>query len=53
MKDNDMEQNEKEPQSEILWIEGDGIGYCLTEKDYNAREKEVKHHEKKTPKSKS
>lgn len=53
MKDNDIEQNKKAPPSEILWIEGDGIGYCLTEKDYDAREKEVKPHKMKTPKNKS
>ena len=40
-------QNQKEDQDEILWVEGNGIGYCLTEEDYNDREKEVKQHKKK------
>ena len=39
-------QNKKEEQNEILWVEGNGIGYCLTEEDYNEREKEIKQHEK-------
>ena len=37
----DKKQDKEEP---ILWIEGNGIGYCLTEEDYNKREKEVKQH---------
>lgn len=38
-------KNEK-AEDDILWIEGNGIGYCLTEEDYNEREKEVKQHKK-------
>ena len=47
MKNDEVVKNKKEENEEILWIEGNGAGYCLTEEDYNEREKEVKRHEKK------
>ncbi len=31
---------------EITWIEGNGIGYCLTEEDYEKRKNEVEQHTK-------
>lgn len=39
-------KNNEEEENQITWVEGNGIGYCLTEEDYNEREKEVKQHEK-------
>ncbi len=38
---NTKNENKKE-KTEILWIESDGAGYCLTEQDYNKRIKEAK-----------
>ena len=41
-----LNMKNKKAEDDILWIEGNGIGYCLTEEDYNEREKEVKQHKK-------
>ena len=40
---NDLNVENKKDNSndEITWIEGEGIGYCLTEEEYNERKKEV------------
>lgn len=40
-------KNEKEDtEDSITWVEGDGVGYCLTEEDYEERNKEVNKHTK-------
>ena len=37
-------KNDKNKDIEITWVEGGGIGYCLTEEDYNTRQKAVEKH---------
>ena len=39
--DNNIENEKSKSEDEIIWIEGDGVGYCLTEEDYEKRKKEV------------
>lgn len=41
----DKEKDEKQ-EEQIMWIEGGGVGYCLTEEDYEKRKKEIEEHEK-------
>lgn len=38
-------KNDKE-NDEIIWIEGEGAGYCLTEEEYEERKTEVEKHKK-------
>lgn len=38
-------KNDKE-NNEIIWIEGEGAGYCLTEEEYEERKTEVEKHKK-------
>lgn len=46
--DNNSNKNSNNFQtSESIWIEGNGVGYCLTEEDYNNREKEIEEYNKK------
>lgn len=40
MKDDKTDEN-------IIWVESDGAGYCLTEEDYEKRKSEVEEHTKK------
>lgn len=39
--DNNIENKNPNSDDEIIWVEGDGVGYCLTEEDYETRKKEV------------
>lgn len=40
--DNEKDNLKDTKNIEIMWVEGDGIGYCLTEEDYEKRKQEVK-----------
>lgn len=43
---NNIQNDNDNNDLEITWVESNGIGYCLTEEDYEKRKKEVEQHTK-------